>query len=322
MQATPVHHAARVQAMLRDHSAAARSSIAASWLRSARDHGLDPESSRPPQWLEEARLREARDRMAPMLRAAAPVLDRLLETVGESGCCILLTDAEGVPLERRGRAGDDASFRRWGLWTGCVWSEGAEGTNGIGTCLAEGRALTIHRDQHFYTRNTVLTCSTAPLHDHAGRLVGCLDLSSCRGDVDRGMVALLGAAVGEAARRIETAEFRQAYAGARILLASEAGPEGALLALDRDDLVIGANRAARRAFGISAEAMAAGLPAASLLSPGEAEQLDQAERGVLSRALARSGGNVSAAARLLGISRATLHRKMARMGLGPRAPRG
>jgi transcriptional regulator of acetoin/glycerol metabolism len=33
---------------------------------------------------------------------------------------------------------------------------------------------------------------------------------------------------------------------------------------------------------------------------------------VLTRALARSGGNVSAAARALGLSRATLHRKLER----------
>ena len=36
---------------------------------------------------------------------------------------------------------------------------------------------------------------------------------------------------------------------------------------------------------------------------------------MLSRALARADGNVSAAARELGISRATLHRKLARQGL-------
>ncbi|WP_312795243.1 helix-turn-helix domain-containing protein, partial [Tianweitania sp.] len=37
--------------------------------------------------------------------------------------------------------------------------------------------------------------------------------------------------------------------------------------------------------------------------------------GVLQRALARAGGNVSAAAKLLGISRATMHRKLNKTGL-------
>ncbi len=48
------------------------------------------------------------------------------------------------------------------------------------------------------------------------------------------------------------------------------------------------------------------------------DQLDsewEAERAALQRALARAGGNVSAAAQQLGISRATLHRKLARFGI-------
>ena len=38
----------------------------------------------------------------------------------------------------------------------------------------------------------------------------------------------------------------------------------------------------------------------------------------MQRALARSDGNVSAAAQALGISRATLHRKLGRLGLSAR----
>ena len=39
------------------------------------------------------------------------------------------------------------------------------------------------------------------------------------------------------------------------------------------------------------------------------------QRAVLQRALLRAGGNVSAAAKALGVSRATLHRKLNRFGL-------
>jgi transcriptional regulator of acetoin/glycerol metabolism len=143
-----------------------------------------------------------------------------------------------------------------------------------------------------------------------------LDVSSCRSDVNEGTVALVSAAVGDAARRIEAAHFRQTFHHARILL----GPgveTTALLAVDRDDLVIGATRAARRLYGISAERIAAGLPASAILGAeeGQDEDFAQAERGVVQRALARAGGNVTAAARALGLSRATLHRKMSRLGL-------
>jgi DNA-binding NtrC family response regulator len=59
------------------------------------------------------------------------------------------------------------------------------------------------------------------------------------------------------------------------------------------------------------------LPAADLLggAASPARDLDQAERAAVQRALARSDGNVSAAAEALGISRATLHRKLRHLDL-------
>lgn len=307
-------HADQVFAVAQDNSAAARSLIAASWIRSLTEHGLDPERFQAPEVLDAARLAEARDRMASLLRAAGPALDRLFEAVGSAGCCVLLTDADGVPLERRGAPADDSDFQSAGLWTGAVWKEAREGTNGVGTAIAEGRALTIHHDQHFFTCHTNLSCTAAPLFDPHGELAGVLDVSSCRSDASEITAALVSAAVGDAARRIEATQFRQAFEHARILLP---GLEtNALLAVDRDDLVIGATRAARRLYGISAERIAAGLPACTVLgAEGEKEDFTQAERGVVQRALARAGGNVSVAARALGLSRATLHRKLNRLGL-------
>jgi transcriptional regulator of acetoin/glycerol metabolism len=307
-------HAELVFAAARDNSAAARSLVAASWIRSLTEYGLDPEHRDSPQALEPARLGEARDRMGPLLRAAQPALDRLFEAVGNSGCCVLLTDPEGVPLDRRGEPGDDAMFRSAGLWTGMVWHEMWEGTNGVGTVIAEGRPLTIHHDQHFFTRHTGLSCTAAPLFDHQGELAGVLDVSSCRGDVDAAAVSLISMAVGEAVRRIETANFRQAYQHVRIVLGPGA-ETSALLAIDRDDLVVGATRAARRAYRITPAQIAAGLPADAVLGFEEDEAFAHAERGVVQRALARAGGNVSEAARALGVSRATLHRKLSRLGV-------
>jgi DNA-binding NtrC family response regulator len=47
----------------------------------------------------------------------------------------------------------------------------------------------------------------------------------------------------------------------------------------------------------------------------EAQTLDQVERGVIERALAKAGGNISAAAAALGLSRAALYRRLERHGL-------
>jgi len=301
------HHAHRIYQALSDGKATAHSAVAASWARSLGRYGLDPDNGRPPERLDQPSFDHAYQRLEELVIGAQAVMDRLFKMVGEAGCCVLLTD----------EAGDDDDFLKLGLWTGMVWSEACEGTNGVGTCLAEGRPLTIHRDQHFLTRNIGLSCTVAPIWDPNGRLTAALDVSTCRTDLTPSMLKLVAAATIEAAQRLETLRFREAFRHARIIVAGEAG-RGALLAVDREDLVIGANRAARLAFALGDERLAIPFPADDLLATETIcfeDDLDTAERGAIQRALARAAGNVSAAARLLGISRATMHRKLARIGL-------
>ena len=310
-------HADRIQSAISSNGAA-KSALIASWQRSACFHKLDPAQKNPPERLTDSELRRARQEVEALILIAQPSLDRLHAAVGGVGCCVLLADRNGVPVERRGAPGDDATFMDWGLWPGAVWSEGSEGTNGIGTCLVEQRALTIHRDQHFFARNALLSCTTAPLYDHEGRLVAALDISSCRADLIESFINLIATAVIEAAARIEAECFRLAYPQARILVVPVADKMGrALLAVDADDLVVGATRAARQALGLSQACLQKSLPAAEVLtkSNGVTENLAMAERGVLQRALVRAEGNVKAAAEALGMSRATLYRKLRRLDL-------
>lgn len=309
-------HADKVQGAIRSGEAAT-SALVASWQRSASLHQLDPAERRLPNRLSERELTVARQRIEPLLRAAQTSLDRLYLAVGGMGGCVLLADRDGIPVERRGAVGDDGTFEDWGLWTGCVWSEESEGTNGIGTCLVEQRVLTIHRDQHFFTRNTALSCTTAPIYDHEGQLVAALDVSSCRTDQTEELVNLVAMAVSEATRRIEAENFRLAYPNARILVApTEGWSPNALFAVGRDDIVIGATRAARHAYRHHDALIGQPLPLGNLSGETRFDDgLRHAERIILERALLRSGGNVTAAARQLGVSRATLHRKLGKLGL-------
>jgi len=306
-------HQAVVEAALASGEAA-RSAIVASWSRSARLHGLSPAQRHAAERLTEAEFAALRDRLGPVLEAAGPNLDRLFHAVSGLGACVVLADAHGVPVDRRGNPGDDADFEHRGLWTGTLWSEAAVGTNAIGTCLAEGRAVTICRDQHFLSAHTGLTCMSAPVHDAMGALVAVLDVSSARPEAGDGVAALIAQSVNDAARRIEADLFRTAYPRARLMLAPglDRGA-GALLAVDSDELVIGATRAARLHYGLKGNLTQRPVPAADLLGLATPQTLEEGERAVLARALARAGGNVSAAARDLGISRATFHRKLGRL---------
>ena len=299
----------------------ATSALATSWRRSMMKHGLDPADSRRPERLSQAELSERRRGMEGFLRVAGPQIDQLYSLVGLSGCNVLLTDAEGLVLDQRVSEADAAQFRDWGLWQGADWSEAAQGTNGIGTCLVEGRQVTIHRDEHFRTRNTGMSCMDAPIWGPDGRLIAALDVSSARADQTERYNRLIAAQVAQTARAIETVFFRASFPEARIIVAQDDQSEAAmLLAVDKDDLAIGATRAARKALGLEREGAIRPRPAVDLLGhQGDADTgaggQERAERAALTRALARADGNVTAAARALGVGRATLYRRMARLGL-------
>lgn len=310
-------HAGRVLDVVAE-AAFANSALAASWRRSGHLHALDPASHTPSCRLSMTEVSAARERLGRLLKIAQSSLDRLFLAVGGVGCSVLLADADGTVVDRRGARADDETFDSWGLWTGAIWSERLEGTNGIGTCIVEKRPLSIDREQHFLTRNSCLFCTTAPIFDEHGELTAALDVSSCRADLTEGFGRLIATAVADAARAIEAENFRQAFPDARIFLTSQSERDAAsLLAVDRDELVIGATRAARRTLGLTSATLARPIPAADLIKGARAEtdDIDAAERAVLQRALARSGGNVSKAAQDLDMSRATLHRKMKKLDL-------
>jgi transcriptional regulator of acetoin/glycerol metabolism len=293
-------------------SQAALSAVAASWCRSALHHGLDPARSLRGERLEAPELQRRLAAHGDLLAVAEPVLDRLFAQVGLTGCCVIMADSDGVILQERKSAGDAPFFESSGLVSGSNWSEASEGTNGIGTCLVEARPVTIQRHEHFSARNIAVSCMDAPIFDPAGRLAGALDVSSARADHGDGMASLIGALVQDAARHIERDYFCRHYSGRRIVLAEGARGQ-ALLAVDRDGLVVGATRAARLLYHLGHEVDLAPRPLDDLI--GGSAGYESSERATLRQALARSGGNVAAAAKLLGIGRATFYRRMERAGL-------
>ncbi|WP_439527911.1 GAF domain-containing protein [Pannonibacter sp.] len=308
-------HADRVAATVNSKVCAATSGVAASWRRSMVYHGLDPSARRPAHRVEAPRLEQARERSASLIQIALPTLERLYSTLGGSGCSVLLTDAEGLVLETKRLAGDALDFDTWGLTSGAIWSEAMEGTNGIGTCVAERRAVVIHQDQHFRADNISMSCMGAPIFDPLGQMAGVIDVSSCRRDLELPYAQMLGMIVAESARAVESDLFRSAFPGCRIVVADGHGTTGvSLLALDADDVIVGATRQARKVLELTDAVLAAAPAAATYLGEQEGE-VRGGERAALRRALARARGNVSAAARDLGISRATIYRKLAQHGL-------
>ncbi|MEL6202716.1 MAG: GAF domain-containing protein [Pseudomonadota bacterium] len=311
-------HADNVFAAVQSSSAAAVDPIAASWRRSLVHHGLDPEKVDGHRArLTDAELTEVLGYRELLLRIAQPRIDALFSAVGGSGFCVALTDEDGVILARRSSASDEDHFDDVGLRRGCDWSEAAQGTNGIGTCLYEKRAVIVHRDEHFMSGYSGISCIDAPLFGADGELIGALDVSSGRSDHTGDMNRMIGLSVSQFAQQIEADLFAAAYADHRIMVTPN-GTQGAvsLLAVDESDVVVGATRAARTSYQLGLGADIAPIPVNDLLNrDGSCGGLDHSEKMAIKRALVRANGNASEAAKALKIGRATLYRRMQRLGI-------
>jgi sigma-54 dependent transcriptional regulator, acetoin dehydrogenase operon transcriptional activator AcoR len=179
-------HARYIQSVLRgtarDEGPGTPDYVKRSWLRCLTQYHLDPQSQREPYVLPRNERLERKERNLELVSFADAEMAHLYHQLAGSGYSIILTDRDGVLLDYYG----DLSFRnaafRTGLVLGAVWSEEHGGTNGMGTCLMERAPLIVHRDQHFFSRNTGLTCCAAPIFDYRGDLVAVLDAS---GESDR-----------------------------------------------------------------------------------------------------------------------------------------
>src|ERR1700676_1510807 len=160
------HHVEAVAAVVHGESSSIEvEAVSSSWRRSAQAHHVNPESRESPRILTESSLRSSVEPMENVVLAAQTELDRLHRMVGQAGYVTLLCDQNGIAIDYRGNDQRSDEFRHWGVWLGGVWSEDIEGTNGIGTCIAECRPITVHQTQHYRARHIGLSCSGAPIFD-------------------------------------------------------------------------------------------------------------------------------------------------------------
>lgn len=133
--ATSSAHFNKVVQAVESGAAAAQSRLAASWCRSVNKHGLNPGRQQIPDYLAAQEVALRRQALGGVVAMAKPRLDQLFALVGRSGCGVVLTDTQAVIIDHRFQDADAPVFQGWGLGTGADWSEAAQGTNGIGTCL-------------------------------------------------------------------------------------------------------------------------------------------------------------------------------------------
>ena len=224
--------------------------IRESWLRCVQEHRLDPARMQEAVILPAQRLREHQEQMEEFLHIARHGLETLYHQVAGLGYVVLLTDAKGITVDFIGDLRLDFSLRKAGLYLGADWSEANAGTCGVGTCITTGQALTVHLDDHFDATHIPLTCTTSPIYDSQGQMIGVLDISALSSPKPKESQALALQLVKLFTRQIEDAAFLHRHRRNWVLrLASapqflDVNPEF-LLALDSTGCVVGHNRGAQ-----------------------------------------------------------------------------
>ena len=172
-----------------------------------------------------------------------------------------MCNQDGVAIHHRGDETRADEFKDRGIWLGGVWSEQIEGTNGIGTCIAEQRPILVHCGQHYRTRHNKLTCAGAPIFDPVGKLAGVLDVSAVIWEGSDRTQQLALAATIASARAVEERLFREFFRHAWIIAALPSDNSGCelLLAVDEDQRIVGADRVARLVFSLNDTRLAGGV---------------------------------------------------------------
>ncbi len=315
--------------------------ILRSWIRCA-DMGLDAGAA---PWREAptaSEVRQLHEKYEALSRICRPELDALHSEAREISGIVVLTNARGEIIDAVGDPSFAGKAAQVALRPGALWSEDGTGTNAIGTALAERRAVSVNGAEHYFQVHGGLSCAATPIIDPRGAIIGVLDISTPA-------TVQAGAALGlirMAVEQIEHRLFRGGFEGCRTLRFQTdpnllgAAREGILAV--RDGVIVAANRRGLSLIGQSWDAIdhtridevfdfAGGEPAAgpargrdgrdfhlrvdedgraAPLPRVQSPSLDDVELSAIRQALDLHRGNVSAAARQLGIHRSTIYRRM------------
>lgn len=154
-----------------------REEIDASWRRSL-GHGLDclQDEQMGLGTRQGLDLRSLLEHNRLLIDAVAPELDYLVKRQGKSGI-VILGDAQANVLAIEGQTHVLGREGLRDLHPGSCWSEALRGTNAIGTAVVEGRPTLINCGEHYLDRLSPFSCTSVPLRDPRGEVIGVLDIT-------------------------------------------------------------------------------------------------------------------------------------------------
>ncbi len=322
--------------------------IVASWQR-CRHYGLSPHLHIQQNVLPPSGLRLQQDQNHQLRRLALREMHLLENILSDTGRMMLLTDPAGLVLDSQGDNTFLGRARKVSLTPGASWREQVTGTNAIGTAIVERRFVQVLGGQHFFDENRFLACSAMPIISPNGDTAGVLDISGNAYESFSSAASLVRHAVAHiehdwvaetAAGLLVHLHQHPSWLGT---------PDEGILAF-HDGLLTGASSRALAFLGLShaavhaanwhdifqqkpslgpqqlhlisrselfyaiiarAQAASAWIAATESAHAGP-ENLKDVKDKALRRAVAAENGNITAAARKLGIHRSTVYRRLSR----------
>ncbi|MGM0397004.1 MAG: sigma-54-dependent Fis family transcriptional regulator [Bacillota bacterium] len=169
--------------------------------------GITSDQKKSKRILSEKELNDVIGRNHTLIFVSEPFINQLYSIVKESEFLVILTDREGCILNITGNEEMLQKAHDTWLVPGASMNERHVGTNGMGTALKEGYALQVTGKEHVLEILQNWTCSGAPIRDHEGRIIGCIDLTGNMELVNShtlGMVAAAASAIEYMIRHINS----------------------------------------------------------------------------------------------------------------------
>jgi sigma-54 dependent transcriptional regulator, acetoin dehydrogenase operon transcriptional activator AcoR len=295
-------------------------------------------------------MRRVADANQVLVSAARPVLEQLGRAIASTRYFAILTNQDGVVIDAHGPIDRSDARAAVITRIGVDLSERSVGTTAIGAALAELQPVWLHRGEHFYQDTSCYSCAGAPLFGPDGQCVGMLDLTGIDVAERPELKHLVTQSARSIENALTLSRPHRLVLCPNWPGRPLGDDDDGLVALDSEGWVTGSNGTAREMVaGLATAAQApvhcselfaqpweplfdlarraeptptelslwSGLRLACLAQPaGEARTggarvpLRDVEIALIRQAVSEARGNVMEAARTLGISRATVYRKL------------
>ncbi len=319
-----------------------------SWERCL-SSGLQPQQTAQFELISREHMARTLDANQTLVSTAKPILEKLGNAIADTHYFAILTNSEGVVVDVSGAI--DRTDRRADLITriGTDLSEQRVGTTAIGTALSERQPVWLHRGEHFFANTEVYSCAGAPVFGPDGSCAGMLDLTGIDAVERPELKHLVTQVAGKIENALVLAQSHALIVRLNWPGNAMGSDADGIVCLDAEGWITGANQTARQMVpnlngdravhvsdvfgvpyqmlfdavrrsntllevplwtGLRLQALPVGKAQEKMDMPGAA--LKDIESALIIKAVAQAKGNVAQAAAALGISRATVYRKLGR----------